>query len=298
MLTFNWVVDQPVFLKTFLSNKGVSRRLLARIKFHGGEILVNGQQRYVKHVLNAGDNVTVLMPPEGTQDIIEPIDKPIEILFEDDHFIFINKPAGFTSIPSQYNPQGSMANILKAYYQQQNYTDQVIHVVTRLDRDTSGVMMFAKHQFAHGLIDQSMREKGVNKRYSAFTHQPLSRSNHGIVEAPIGRADHSIIERRVVEGGKPAKTEYWLHKEFGDIYMYDIQLHTGRTHQIRVHFAYSGAPLAGDDLYGGRVEPKLKRQALHCHAISFYHPFRQKEVMVEAPLAPDIQEWLAARNSE
>lgn len=296
MLAFDWVADQAVYTRTFLKYKGVSRRLLARIKFHGGQILVNGQEQHAKHVLSPGDKVTVKMPPEGLQEIIEPIDAPIDILFEDEHFIFVNKPAGFTSIPSQYNPQGSMANILKAYYQRQNYDNQVIHVVTRLDRDTSGVMLFAKHQFAHGLVDQTMREKGVNKRYTAFTHQTIDGKEHGFIKAPIGRAENSIIERRVVEGGKPAVTEFWLGKTLGEIYQYDIQLHTGRTHQIRVHFAHEGAPLAGDDLYGGLIEHGLERQALHCHMISFYHPFKQEDITVEAPLAPDIRNWLAIRD--
>lgn len=295
MVTFEWTAKQAVYTRTFLRHQGISRRLLARIKFRGGKISVNGIERQVKYVLTPGDQVRVSMPPEGQQEIIEPIEAPIDILFEDEHFIFVNKPAGFTSIPSQYNPQGSMANILKAYYKKQNYEDQVIHVVTRLDRDTSGVMLFAKHQFAHGIIDQSMREKGVNKRYMAFTHHLVSNEEHGFITDPIGRSENSIIERRVVETGQTAKTEFWLQKQLGNIYQYDIQLHTGRTHQIRVHFSYSGAPLVSDDLYGGRVEPNLKRQALHCHSLTFYHPFEEKFVTVKAPLSTDIKNWLQVR---
>ena len=138
MMVFEWQADEALLTRTFLKHRGISRRLLSRIKFHGGQILVNGQEENVRHQSTVGDKVTVILPNEGKQEIIEAIHLPIDILFEDDHYIAVNKPAGYTSIPSQYNPQGSMANILKAYYQRQDYDNQVIHVVTRLDRDKIG----------------------------------------------------------------------------------------------------------------------------------------------------------------
>ncbi len=288
MMVFEWQADEALLTRTFLKHRGISRRLLSRIKFHGGQILVNGQEENVRHQLTVGDKVTVILPNEGKQEIIEAIHLPIDILFEDGHYIAVNKPAGYTSIPSQYNPQGSMANILKAYYQRQDYDNQVIHVVTRLDRDTSGVMLFAKHAFAHGLIDQQMQQKGIEKTYLAVSDKKVSDLDHGFIDDPIARSPRSIIERRVHESGQSALTEYWLAEQVGALKVYKVQLHTGRTHQIRVHFAFNDAPLIGDDLYGGQMDHGIQRQALHCRSLKFKHQFSGEMVEIQAPLPEDI----------
>ena len=280
-----------MYVRTFLRGKGISRRLLARIKYHGGEVLLNDEPRYVGTQAVVGDRIKVLIPDEGKQEEIEGMPGPLEILFEDDHYLAVNKPAYYTSIPSFHNPQGSMANILKAYYQAQNYDNQVIHVVTRLDRDTSGVMLFAKHQFAHSLLDQSLRQGGIDKRYWAFTPDPLQPKDQGFIEAGIGRKPGSIIERRVDPDGKPALTEYQLLRETAAGYLYGVRLHTGRTHQIRVHFAYAGAPLYGDSLYGGDLAAGLARQALHCRSLSFNHPLTGDHLQIIAPLADELSDW-------
>ena len=291
MLSFEWTVHQDMYVRTFLRGKGISRRLLARIKYHGGEVLLNDEPRYVGTQAVVGDRIKVLIPDEGKQEEIEGMPGPLEILFEDDHYLAVNKPAYYTSIPSFHNPQGSMANILKAYYQAQNYDNQVIHVVTRLDRDTSGVMLFAKHQFAHSLLDQSLRQGGIDKRYWAFTPDPLQPKDQGFIEAGIGRKPGSIIERRVDPDGKPALTEYQLLRETAAGYLYGVRLHTGRSHQIRVHFAYAGAPLYGDSLYGGDLAAGLDRQALHCRSLSFNHPLTGDHLQIIAPLADELSDW-------
>lgn len=292
MMEFEWQAQEALLTRTFLKRQGISRRMLSRIKFHGGQILINGREENVRHPLVVGDKVKVILPSEGKQEIIEAIDLPIDILFEDDHYIAVNKPAGYTSIPSQYNPQGSMANILKSYYQKKDYENQVIHVVTRLDRDTSGVMLFAKHAFAHGLIDQQMQNKGIEKTYLAITDQKIGTDDHGFIDDPIARSPRSIIERRIHESGQSALTEYWLQKNDGPMNIYKVQLHTGRTHQIRVHFAYRGAPLIGDDLYGGSMAYSIKRQALHCQSLKFKHQFTGEMIEIEAPLAKEMTTFL------
>lgn len=292
MMVFEWQAEEALLTRTFLKHQGISRRMLSRIKFHGGQILVNGKEQNVRFKLTSGDKVTVVLPSEGKQEIIEPIDLPIDILFEDEHYIAVNKPAGFTSIPSQYNPQGSVANILKAYYQKQDYENQVIHVVTRLDRDTSGVMLFAKHAFAHGLIDQQMQKNGIEKTYLAIAEHRVSDVQHGFIDDPIARSPRSIVERRVHESGQTALTEYWLENQVNNMNIYRVQLHTGRTHQIRVHFAFNGAPLVGDDLYGGSLAYPMKRQALHCRSLKFKHHFTGQMMEIEAPMPDDISSWL------
>ncbi|WP_442780948.1 RluA family pseudouridine synthase [Aerococcus sp. Group 1] len=281
-------------MKTFLRQKGVSRRQLAKIKYHGGTILVNNKRVGSKYFLSLGDQVTIIYPAEGSQDQIMAVDFPLDILYEDRDYLIVNKPAGYTSIPSQFKDEYSMANFVNAYFVRKNYENQVIHVVTRLDRFTSGAMIFAKHKYAHSQIDQLMQSGGINKQYLAFTHSAIGSDQHGLIEAPIGRKEGSIIERCVRADGQHAKTEYWLEDSQAGLYRYRVQLHTGRTHQIRVHFAYLGAPLCGDDLYGGSQEAGLSGQALHCQRLAFKQPLTQEDLVIEAPLSQDFKTWLAS----
>ncbi|MHA6567376.1 MULTISPECIES: RluA family pseudouridine synthase [Aerococcus] len=281
-------------MKTFLRQKGVSRRQLAKIKYHGGTIIVNNKRVGSKYFLSLGDQVTIIYPAEGSQDQIMAVDFPLDILYEDRDYLIVNKPAGYTSIPSQFKDEYSMANFVKAYFVRKNYENQVIHVVTRLDRFTSGAMIFAKHKYAHSQIDQLMQSGGINKQYLAFTHSAIGSDQHGLIEAPIGRKEGSIIERCIRADGQHAKTEYWLEDSQAGLYRYRVQLHTGRTHQIRVHFAYLGAPLCGDDLYGGSQEAGLSGQALHCQRLAFKQPLTQEDLVIEAPLSQDFKTWLAS----
>ncbi|AEA01197.1 RluA family pseudouridine synthase [Aerococcus sp. CDC-944-U94] len=294
MLFFSWTCDQEVYVKTFLRQKGVSRRQLAKIKYHGGTIIVNNKRVGSKYFLSLGDQVTIIYPAEGSQDQIMAVDFPLDILYEDRDYLIVNKPAGYTSIPSQFKDEYSMANFVKAYFVRKNYENQVIHVVTRLDRFTSGAMIFAKHKYAHSQIDQLMQSGGINKQYLAFTHSAIGSDQHGLIEAPIGRKEGSIIERCIRADGQHAKTEYWLEDSQAGLYRYRVQLHTGRTHQIRVHFAYLGAPLCGDDLYGGSQEAGLSGQALHCQRLAFKQPLTQEDLVIEAPLSQDFKTWLAS----
>ena len=140
-------------LKYFLKEQGISKGLLAKIKFQGGQIAVNGRIENVLYQLKAQDVVQITIPDEGEHETVLLDETPIDIVYEDAHLLVVNKPANVASIPAQYHPNGTMANRVKAYYKRQNYANQVIHVVTRLDRDTSGLMVFAKHGFAHAKLD-------------------------------------------------------------------------------------------------------------------------------------------------
>ena len=184
----------------------------------------------------------------------------------------LNKPFGIASIPSAIH-SNSLANFVKGYYVKQGYENQQVHIVTRLDKDTSGVMLFAKHGYAHARLDKQLQAKTIQKRYYALVKGSGKLDPVGEIIAPIARDEESIITRKVAKGGKYAHTSYQVVQSFGDIHLVDIQLHTGRTHQIRVHFSHIGFPLFGDDLYGGSLEDGIKRQALHCHRLSYYHPF-------------------------
>lgn len=290
---WNYMEEQPILLRTFLRNQGVSKRLLAKIKFHGGKICLNGVEENVLVHLKMGDHIRITVPDEGEHETTTPVDIPIKIVYEDEHLLIVDKPAGVASIPSRKNPHLSMANRVKGYYQRQKYADQVIHIVTRLDRDTTGLMLFAKNRYTHALFDQQLRAKKVNRFYYALTSITANlNEEHGFIEAPIGRTDDSIITREVREEGKEALTEYWKEEVFAQGQLFRIQLHTGRTHQIRVHFTHVGAPLIGDTLYGGEVDSIVKRQALHCKELSFIHPFTKEEMKFETGFPNDFQEWI------
>ncbi|HCM86881.1 MULTISPECIES: RluA family pseudouridine synthase [Enterococcus] len=290
-MEFKWTYQEPFssLVRTFLKRQGISKKLLAKIKFQGGKILVNETEQNVLFSLKAHDIVTVVIPDEEPHETLLADDVPIEIVFEDEHLLIVNKPAGIASIPAQYHPRGTMANRVKAYYVNKEYANQVVHVVTRLDRDTSGLMLFAKHGFAHAKLDQGLQQNQFVKKYQALVSGEVeSLQDHGNISLPIGRDLSSLVKRQVIETGQKAETEYWLKKRNQACALVDIQLHTGRTHQIRVHLSAIGCPLLGDDLYEGAMDLGIERQALHCYSLSFPHPFREERMSFELPLANDM----------
>lgn len=286
-MRFEFISDEHVKVKTFLKKHEVSKSLLAKIKFRGGDIRVNGIPQNATYLLNIGDQVTIDIPPEEGFETLEAIEYPLDILYEDEHFLVLNKPFGVASIPS-VNHSNTIANFIKGYYVKQDYENQQVHIVTRLDRDTSGLMLFAKHGYAHARLDKQLQRKTIEKRYFALVKGDNHLESEGDIIAPIARDEDSIITRRVASGGKYAHTSYRVVASYGNIHLVDIRLHTGRTHQIRVHFAHLGFPLLGDDLYGGSLEEGIQRQALHCHFLSFYHPFLEKQLELTSPLPDDF----------
>ncbi|MBO1308334.1 RluA family pseudouridine synthase [Enterococcus sp. 669A] len=291
-MKFEWTYNQaePLLLRTFLKKQGISKKLLAKIKFQGGKIYVNNHEQNVLFSLKSHDSVTVVIPDEKAHETLLADDVPIAIVYEDDHLLVVNKPAGIASIPAQYHPRGTMANRVKAYYVRQGYANQVVHVVTRLDKDTSGLMLFAKHGFAHAKLDQELRNKTLVKKYQALVSGEFQQlQEHGEINLPITRDLTSLIKRKTDQSGQTALTEYWLDVKGQQAALVDIQLHTGRTHQIRVHFSAIGCPLLGDNLYGGRMDLGITRQALHCCALTFRHPFNGEKLAFTLPLAADME---------
>ena len=261
-MRFEFIVDEHVKVKTFLKKHEVSKGLLAKIKFRGGQILVNGRPENAIYLLDIGDRLVIDIPAEEGFETLKPMDRPLDILFEDDHFLVLNKPFGIASIPSAIH-SNTLANFVKGYYVKQGY--------------------------AHARLDKQLQSKTIQKRYYALVKGSGKLDPVGEIIAPIARDEDSIITRKVAKGGKYAHTSYQVVQSFGDIHLVDIQLHTGRTHQIRVHFSHIGFPLLGDDLYGGSLEDGIERQALHCHRLSYYHPFLEVELVIESPLPPDFQ---------
>ncbi|MGO3073930.1 MAG: RluA family pseudouridine synthase [Pseudolactococcus laudensis] len=281
-----------ILLKTLLKQHGVSKNLLAKIKFDGGDLWVNGVKQNAIYRVSEGEIVSIHIPAETATVPLKQQEMPLTIVYEDDHFLVLDKPAGIASVTGVNYPDSTMSNYVAGYLKAQDYENKKVHVVTRLDKDTSGLMLFAKHGYAHSLLDKMLQKKGVTKRYFALVHTSVQLEQSAEIQVPIGRKEGSIIERAVVDAEHPtakfAHTSYEIVRSQPHFTLVDIQLHTGRTHQIRVHFAHLGAPLLGDDLYGGRRD-KISRQALHCHFLSFKHPFTDEMIMLESPLPQDMQ---------
>ncbi|GAD13325.1 pseudouridine synthase [Geobacillus kaustophilus GBlys] len=273
-------------LRQFLQENGISRTALTDIKFHGGALLVDGRPVTVRHVLRAGETLSVVFPPERTSDWMDAEAMPLDILYEDDYVLVVNKPAGLATIPSRHHPGGTLANGLLHHYRKQQL-DSTVHIVTRLDRDTSGLVLVAKHRHVHHLLSALQQKGHVVRTYEAICHGVIV-EDEGTIDAPIGRQSDSIIAREVREDGKPAVTHFRvLERLYGYTYV-SLRLETGRTHQIRVHLAYLGHPLAGDELYGGSRE-MIGRQALHSRQLSFFHPFAGRWYTCSAPLPDDME---------
>ncbi|MER2063199.1 MAG: RluA family pseudouridine synthase [Alkalibacterium sp.] len=289
-MKIEWTVTSqtPMTLKSFLKSKRISKRLLAKVKFQGGRLEVNHQLSRVRKQVSEGDVITLILPDEPVSDVLNRSDKELNILFEDEHFLLVDKPSDIPSVPSSLYGNHTMANRVKGYIERMDYRHKTVHIVTRLDKDTSGVMIFAKHSLAHSYLDQLLKDRRLYKEYLAFVEGKIEKQT-ALIDRPIGRTEDSIIKRQVIETGKPSKTEYWIKERYQDATQVRIQLHTGRTHQIRVHFLDIGHPLLGDSLYNPETDQtKMQRQALHCSKVIFNHPFTGEKLSVEAPMPVDM----------
>lgn len=288
-MEFTWKYQQPVprRLRSALKMMGVTSSLMKVAIYHGGKMLINGKEKWAVDVVNPGDTFTLVLPAESGNEHVPAYPAPIQIVYEDRDFLVLNKPAGVATVPAHnVAVPDSLVNRVKYYYQQQGYENQVIHVATRLDKDTSGLVIFPKHRFAHAVLDRQLKRHLVKKNYLALVTGQLA-AGHGYIDAPIMRDPESFVQRMVGRGGKPSVTEYWTKDRNEQGSLVKIRLHTGRTHQIRVHFSYLGHPLFGDEMYG-QASAVIARQALHCYWLRFYSPFKEDYITVTAPVPADM----------
>ncbi len=274
--------EKPI--KSILKSKlKISTRLLNKLK-NMQKILINGQTAFVNDNAHAGDKIIIDFNYDEEDDIL-PQKADLDIIYEDDYYLAVNKPSNLCVHPSSFHPQDTLANYVK-YYLNNN---KKIRPVNRLDNGTSGICIFAKNEYAQELF--KMKDVNPIKEYLAILEGKIEKEEITI-DAPISRKETSIIERKVdKENGQSAithiKLKKYLHFNERDYSLVSVIIETGRTHQIRVHTKHIGHPILGDSLYGLKSE-LIDRQALHAYNLTFNHPILLKTIEIIAPIPNDI----------
>lgn len=262
-------------------------RGLANEQIKNGQILVNGEEKKAKYAVKEGDIISYEVPePEVVEYVAE--DLPLEIVYQDEDVAVVNKPQGMVVHPSAGHTSGTLVNALMYHIKDLSGINGVLRpgIVHRIDKDTSGLLMIAKNDQAHLALADELKDKKSLRKYWAIVHGNLP-NDRGVIEAPIGRSEKDRKKQAVTAKGKPALTRFQVLERFGDYTLVELQLETGRTHQIRVHMAYIGHPVAGDEVYGPRKTLKGHGQFLHARTLGFTHP-RTGEVLEFTAEAPAI----------
>ncbi|MFB4322122.1 RluA family pseudouridine synthase [Priestia sp. BR_2] len=313
--------EDGMLLKTILQKRmGVSRKLLSRLKLTEQGIMLNGTRVYISVKVQAGDLVEIRMEQERSNDML-PQPMELHILYEDEHLLVLNKPAGVIVHPTHGHFTDTLANGVVHYWQEKgwNYRFRAVH---RLDQETSGVLVIAKNAYIHQHVSEQMIAGTVDKRYVAFVHGRPS-SQTGDIDGPIDRDPLEPHRRIVTPEGYPSLTRYRVCETYPSASLVELKLETGRTHQIRVHMLSIGCPLIGDQMYRhpvysdqellsnaperdedshgavGSLDPLaatimrldgyMDRQALHAASLTLMHPIEGKTMVFTAPLPEDMK---------
>jgi 23S rRNA pseudouridine1911/1915/1917 synthase len=280
-----------------------SRARLQRL-IEDGDVLVNLHTAKPSYKLRAGDEIEAdltLAPADG----FEPENIPLDIIYEDDDVVVVNKPAGLVVHPAAGVPSGTLANALAFHFQKLSLRAGAARpgIVHRLDRDTSGLIMVAKTEAAHEALAEQFRMREVFKSYVALVHGSVA-SESGSIDQSLARDPRNRTRMAVVRGGRPSLSLYRVRQRFERFTLLDVEIKTGRTHQIRVHLQWLKHPVVGDSVYGGGrdntiTEPRLRarvsalgRQFLHAEQLGFRHPRTGEALRFTAPLPPDLSEFL------
>ena len=272
-----------------LRQNGISGRTLKKIRQGAGRILY--QKKLITERTKIDGEATLILDlkPEQPDPNVAQSSLPIEIITEDQYFLALNKDAQTTSVPGPANSTTTLANRALGYAQTQSQP-YVPHILTRLDFDTSGVVLFAKSNFIQSMVQDQITNHTMKKEYLAVVSGRLP-DDHGMIDLPLKKESYESARRIVAPDGKPSQTEYWVQERFEDATMIKVRLHTGRTHQIRAHFAHLGFPLIGDELYGGPTQ-LIHRQMLHAAHLELVNPFTNRPESFNASLPDDFQDAL------
>ncbi len=258
----------------------LSAAIITQLKKEPNGIMLSGQRVFVNKRVQTGDDLIITV--SDCHSDIPASDIPLDIIYEDEDIIAINKPRNMPTHPSQNHYEDTLANGLMNYYKGKNFT---FRAITRLDRDTSGVVLIAKNPVSAAILGEDMQDGKIKKEYAAVVCG-VPNPPQGQIDAPIKRLTQSVILRCVSEDGKNATTDYETVKTSENFSLVRLFPRTGRTHQLRVHLSYIGTPIYGDDLYGAPQKNESVR--LHCRKIMFKHPLTKTEMMIEAPVPQDM----------
>ena len=277
----------------------VSSILLKKLR-ENNLIFINGKKTYTNYLVKENDKLLITINNyiynSKFENKFKLVDAPLDILYEDEYLLIVNKPSNMPIHPSSKNYDNTLSNIVASYLKKQNIFN--IHIVTRLDHNTTGICIFAKNSYIQELFVRKKNNINLKKWYIAIVNN-IVKKDHGIIEKNIARKENTIILREINENGDFAKTEYFVkYRNYEKNYtVLNILLHTGRTHQIRVHLASIGHVLLGDELYANEynieeIKKYINRQALHCNKITFNHPITNKEIVIECNVPVDMKNLL------
>ncbi len=277
--------ESGITVRDFLKKRSFSHALIANLKKYDDGIVVNGERKYTDHHLSLDDTLSVCIREKPTVSRIMPTDLKLNVLYEDEDIMVIDKQAGIPIHPSRRNNTETLANAVANYLSQKGM-DTVFHCINRLDKDTSGLTIIAKNMYAASLLSEMIRNRTIKREYLAICEGQFA-DKQGTVCAPITRNGTSMIRYVDKDNGEYAETDYQVISEGNSISLVKLSLKTGKTHQIRVHMKYIGHPLIGDSLYN--PENKIMdRQALHAYRLTFTHPVTGLDITVTSETPSDM----------
>ena len=284
-----YIIDKDYkSISDFLKSKGYTSSNIVELKKYENGIVLNGTWAYMNQKPAILDRLLVRVCEYKKSENILPVFIKLDIKYEDEDIVVLNKPSDMPIHPSLNNYENSMANALMYYYRDKNF---VFRCINRLDRDTTGLTVVAKHFLSAGILNTFMQRREIKRVYNAIVEDDGSLKESGTVDEPIARDDDTLIKRRVSKEGQRAITHYKVLKRLRGASLIELRLDTGRTHQIRVHMSYIGHPLVGDYLYNERYYDKENvRPLLHSKSLYFIHPITGEDLYLECELPKDFKE--------
>ncbi|AEB76522.1 RluA family pseudouridine synthase [Clostridium botulinum] len=280
------IQDEEIRLSHYLKNVAQCSSRFTRKAAREGRIKVNGENVRLSYMLKNDDIVELQINRKEEQDII-PEKMDLDIIYEDDDIIVVNKPKGIVVHPTKRHLNGTLSNGVLYYFNDKN-ENSIVRLVNRLDMDTSGLVLIAKNAYSHMALSRDMQKDDFVKKYLAIVHGNLNEDS-GVIDKPIYRVGEGTLKRVIDERGQRSITRFKVVEQYKNASLVELTLETGRTHQIRVHLSSIGYPIYGDSLYGEEEPQYIDRQALHAYKLQIPHPKDGKILKLESDLPEDMK---------